>query len=167
MWRRRWRDKVGPTSWQRWQSPPRKHARPISLSGAVDGSWSSSSYSCRGGYREYVFRLFGEMNGRRKSTCSVRGRPSVSARCVPASHLFSTQALPRRRPTWRGSGLRPYGSASDGPSRKALERGACIRMPPPFRNEADGPVSRAIRTAPIRDTRTQRQPYLEPSNCSF
>ena len=58
------------------------------------------------------------------------------------------------------------GTQQTGPYAR-LEPKGLDSCPPRGENAADGPVSCAIRAAPIRDARTQRQPCLEPSNCSF
>ena len=107
----------------------------------------------------------------------ARARPEPSANhALPSTRIFTPHALvqpllaaypPRVANAARislprvpaGMGKMP---AQFGPGRKTSERGACINMPTPFRNAADGPKSAGgfphemrdglDSTAPIRDT---------------
>ena len=111
-------------------------------------------------------RVFAPMTRRSRQSRAIRAAP---IRGYPPSARTRNLHQPTSFTNQRGKRGADRVSDRTGvrqtrPSRKASERGACIRMPTPFRNAADGPVSRAIRAAPIRATPVRQPPPIRATH---
>ena len=108
-----------------------------------------SRVCCRGCKREQGSHLPGERTMLPNRQGLHGKKPAASARCVPASRLWPTQAAPRRGLGRRGSGC------GEAVRRVARQTGLAARLepkgldycPPRGENAADGPVSRATSAA--------------------
>jgi len=90
-----------------------------------------------------------------RGTCFVSNSVYFCLLIPTNPNLHQPTSFPSQKgQTWRGSGFRPHGRASEWSVCKAgLAPKGRDTYPPRGANEADGPLSHSIRAAPIRDTR--------------